>query len=80
MNIDPLRRGRGVEQLDGDFSKVKLADYARDGGMFNDTLGSGRPVKTEFIFKPWGVPEQYHREVHIPLSDAGEGGQGGKSQ
>jgi hypothetical protein len=49
MNIRPTLRGRGVEQLDGDFSKVKLVDYARDGGMINDSLGSGRPVKTEFM-------------------------------
>jgi Immunity protein family (Imm11) len=49
MNIDPLLRGRGVKQLDGDFSKVELVDYTRDGGMLNNTLGSGRPVKTDFM-------------------------------
>jgi hypothetical protein len=34
------------------------------------------------IFKPFGVPEEYHREVHLPLLDAGDTacGQGGKSQ
>jgi hypothetical protein len=49
MAIRPTLLGRGVDQLDGDFSKVKLVDYTRDGGMLNDTLGSGRPVKTEFM-------------------------------
>jgi hypothetical protein len=49
MDIDPTLRGRGVDQLDGDFSKVRLVDYTRDGGMLNNTLGSGRPVETEFM-------------------------------
>jgi hypothetical protein len=49
MDIRPTTRGRGVDQLDGDFSKVDLVDYTRDGGMLNHTLGSGRPVKTEFM-------------------------------
>ncbi|MEN3364430.1 MAG: hypothetical protein V7606_1704 [Burkholderiales bacterium] len=49
MNIHPTVRGDGVDQLDGDFSKVKLVDNSPDGGMLNDTLGSGRPVKTEFM-------------------------------
>jgi hypothetical protein len=49
MSIHPTLLGRGVEQLDGDFSKVKLVDNAQDGGMLNSTLGSGRPVKTEFM-------------------------------
>ena len=49
MAIHPTLLGRGVDQLDGDFSKVELVDYTRDGGMLNSALGSGRPVKTEFM-------------------------------
>lgn len=49
MDIKPTFYGKGVEQLDGDFAKVKLVDNTPDGGMLNIILGSGRPVKTEFM-------------------------------
>jgi hypothetical protein len=50
MNIQgPGVRGPGVTPLDGDFSKVELVDYTRDGGMLNHTMGSGRPVRPEFV-------------------------------
>jgi hypothetical protein len=49
MDIKPTFYGGGVEQLDGDFAKVRFVDNTPDGGMLNIILGSGRPVKTEFM-------------------------------
>jgi hypothetical protein len=51
--------------------------------LFSAVARYRRPTENvNVIFKPFGVPAKYHREIHIPLLDAGdaERGQGEKSQ